>query len=328
MKAWLLHQPGWWRELTLGEIPAPEPGPGEIRVAVHAVGLNPVDYKIAVTGLPYWQYPFVLGLDVAGVIDRVGAKVSEWKPGDRVFYHGNLARHGGYAEYAVTTAHTVAGIPRQLSFIDAASLPCSGLTAYHSLHRRLHVRAGQTILIQAGAGGVGGFAIQLAKHAGLKVLTTCSAGNIPYVGSLGAERPIDYTSEDVVEATRAATGGRGVDAILESLESDIATRDLGLLAFNGGMACLVGLPDVSRLQAFTVSPSIHEVFVGGAHLFGDRLAQEDMKIMAEHLVALIVEGAVRSLPVSTIPFEGIPEGLDALAGGHVRGKIVASLVPR
>ncbi|MGZ9093017.1 MAG: alcohol dehydrogenase catalytic domain-containing protein, partial [Rhodoplanes sp.] len=109
-----------------------------------------------------WRFPHILGLDVAGVVDAIGSSVTHCRLGDRVFYHGNLSKPGGFAEFAVTTAHTIARIPDGMSVVDAASLPCAGLTAYHALHRRLHVRAGQTILIHAGAGGVGGFAIQLA----------------------------------------------------------------------------------------------------------------------------------------------------------------------
>ena len=153
--------------------------------------------------------------------------------GDWVFYHGDLSKPGGFAEFAVTTAHTVARIPDSMSFVDAASLPCAGLTAYHALHRRLHVRAGQTILVHAGAGGVGGFAIQLAAHAGLKVLTTCSENNADYVRDLGAEVAIDYHTENLKEVVSAVTDGRGVDAILSSLGSEGATQDLDLLAFNG-----------------------------------------------------------------------------------------------
>ena len=220
MRAWLLSRPGSWRDMVFGEAPEPVPAQGDIRVAVHAVGLNPVDYKIARTGHPSWRFPHIPGLDVAGVVDAVGSSVSQWRPGHRVFYHGDLSQPGGFAEFAVTTAHTVARIPDGMSFADAASLPCAGFTAYHALHRRLHVRAGQSILVHAGAGGVGGFAIQLAAHAGLEVLTTCSANNADYVRDVGAEVTIDYHTKSLKEVVSAVTDGRGVDAILSSLGSE------------------------------------------------------------------------------------------------------------
>src|SRR5512144_1034312 len=116
---------------SFGEAPEPSPAQGDIRVAVHAVGLNPVDYKIARMGHPDWRFPHILGLDVAGVVDAIGASVSQWQLGDWVFYHGDLSKPGGFAEFAVTTAHTVARIPDGMSFVDAASLPW-GLTAYHA----------------------------------------------------------------------------------------------------------------------------------------------------------------------------------------------------
>ena len=183
--------------MVFGEAPEPSPAQGDIRVGVHAVGLNPVDYKIARMGHPYWRFPHIPGLEVAGVVDAIGSSVRQWQLGDRIFYHGDLSKPGGFAEFAVTTAQTVAHIPDSMSFVDAAALPCAGLTAYHALHRRLHVRADQTILVHAGAGGVGGFAIQLAAHAGLKVLTTCSENNADYVRDLAAEVAIDYHTENI-----------------------------------------------------------------------------------------------------------------------------------
>ncbi len=328
MQALVLDQPGSHRDLRLTEVARPTPEAGEVRVQVHAIGLNPVDYKLAASGHPDWTFPFILGLDVAGVVDGVGPGVEQqWQVGERVFYHGDLSKPGGFAEFAVTTAHTVAALPDRLSFTAAASLPCAGLTAYHALHRRLHVHHGQSILIHGGAGGVGGFAIQLAAHAGLRVITTCSAENADYVRGLGAELAIDYRNEDVVEVVRAATDGRGVDAVLNSVGADSATRDLRLLAFNGGIACLVGLPDLTQLELFTVSPSIHEISLGGAHLSGDRRAQNDLAPMANELAGLVVGEEIRLLPTQVIPWTEIPSGLDQLAQGHVRGKIVAQMHP-
>lgn len=327
MKAWLLLNPGSPTELTLGETEDPRPRPGELRVRVYAVGLNPADYKLVSKGAPGWRYPFIPGLDVAGVVDELGDGVTGWQSGERVFYHGSLTRPGGFAELAVTTAHTVSRIPESLSFIEAAAIPCAGLTAYHALHRRLRLQRGQSILVHAGAGGVGSFAIPLARHAGLKVLTTCSSRNADYVRALGAQVVIDYRNQDVKQAVMTATSGRGVDAILESRGPQVAARDLELLAFNGGMACLLGLPDVSRLQPFTISPSLHEISLGGAHLHGTRADQEDLARMGDELAALIVQGSVHLPNLERIPWQQIPAGLEKLAEGHVRGKIVAQLRP-
>ena len=131
MRALILNEPGPVESLCVSDVSDPQPGPGEIRVQVAAVGLNPVDYKLAGRGNPNWCYPHVLGLDVAGTVDALGEGVTEWRVGDRVFYHGDLSKPGGFAELAITTAHTTAAIPDSVSFVDAAALPFDeGLSAY------------------------------------------------------------------------------------------------------------------------------------------------------------------------------------------------------
>jgi NADPH:quinone reductase-like Zn-dependent oxidoreductase len=177
MKALLLDSPGAPGTLRVGEVAIPQPGPGEVRVQVQAAGLNPVDYKMMAGGVSSWRYPFIPGLDVAGVIDAVGDGVEGWQQGDAVFYHGNYGRPGGFAEFTVTTARTLVRTPQGLSAIDAAALPCAGFTAYQALVEKLHIQSGQTILVQGGAGGVGGFAIQIAAKLGLDVITTAAARN-------------------------------------------------------------------------------------------------------------------------------------------------------
>lgn len=174
MKALVIDKPGSPESLRLAEMPQPEPGEGEVRVKVHAAGLNPADYKFMQRGFRSWNYPFVPGLDVAGIIDEIGPGVSDWQVGDAVYYHGNLSKPGGFAEEAITVARTLAPLPKNISFVEAAALPCAGWTAYQALHRKLHIEQEQTILIQGGAGGVGGFAVQLAALAGVKAIATCS----------------------------------------------------------------------------------------------------------------------------------------------------------
>ena len=150
MKAILLDAPGAPDSLRVGEIANPVPGPGELPVEVHATSLNPVDYKVAAQGYEGWNYPHVLGVDVAGVIEMLGEGVTSWKPGE--FYHTTWRRDGSYAEFNVAPAHTFARIPDRISFVDAATLPCAGLTAYSALYRRLHVREGDIVLVHAAAG--------------------------------------------------------------------------------------------------------------------------------------------------------------------------------
>jgi len=220
----------------------------------------------------------------------------------------------------------VAPLPTGLSFLQAAALPCAGFTAYQALHRRLHIQAGQTILVQGGAGGVGGFAVQLAAHAGLRVITTASPRNFDWVRRLGAHEVIDYHTEDVVARVRALTGGRGVDAIVDTVSAESATAGLRMLAFGGGIACVAGLADLSPLAPFTIAPSVHEIALGGAHLSGDRRAQEDLARIGRELGELCSAGAVQPMVEEVVDLAGIPAALERLAAHRLRGKIVAAIL--
>ncbi|HLO03931.1 MAG TPA: zinc-binding dehydrogenase [Symbiobacteriaceae bacterium] len=327
MKALVLDRPGTPDTLRIADLPRPTPGPGEVLVRVHAAGLNPVDYKMAEAGHVKWAYPFILGLDVAGTVVELGEGVTEWQPGDAVYYHGDLSRPGGFAEWAVVAAHVVAPIPAGLSFAQAAALPCAGFTAYQALYRKLHIEPGQSVLVTGGAGGVGGFAVQLAAHTGCSVIATCSTQNLEYVRSLGATHVVDYTKEDVVERVRALTDGRGVDAAVDTVSRASATEvaDL-LLAYNGGIACVAGSVDFTVARPFRQAASVHGVMLGGAHLSGDRLAQEDLARMGREFGALVASGRIDPMLHKVIRLEEIPEALVQLSGRHVRGKIVAAML--
>lgn len=325
MKAYVLEKKGSIDDLKIEEITPPIPSKGEVRVKVKAVGLNPVDYQLLEEENPSWKYPFVLGLDVAGVIDMVGEDVSEWEIGQKVYYHGDLRQHGGYAEYAVTTAHTISKIPGNVDFEEAAAIPCAGFTAYLALYRKFHIRKGQTILIHGGAGGVGGFAVQLAKMSGLEVISTASRKNFSWVTKLGADHMIDYHEDDILKMVQSITNGRGVDFILNTVDSTTATRDLDLLAFNGQLAYIAGAPDFSKFSNFEKARSIHEISLGGAHLSGDHISQVDLAVIGKELIQLLSTGKLNSLLQETIPFKEIPKALKALKLRHVRGKIVAKI---
>lgn len=325
MKALCLDKPGPIESLYLTDREEPKPKADEIRVKVRAVGLNPVDYKIARTGHPAWQFPFILGLDVAGIIDSVGENVRELSPGQRVVYHGDLSKPGGFAQYAVTTARAVSVIPEQLSFTDAAALPCAGYTAFQAIHKKLKVESGKSILIHGGAGGVGGFALQLSRLANLKVFTTCSKRNFEYVMSLGADQAIDYNTEDVAAQIKAATGGRGPDYILDTAGPESATASLAMLPFGGALVCCAGFPDFSKIIPFKSALSIHEVALGGAHLSGDHQAQQELAYIGTRMLELAVSGSLNCLVEEIISLEEIPAGLKKLAERHTRGKIVAKL---
>ncbi len=325
MKALVLDQSGAFENLRIADLPVPDPVAGSVRVKVSAVGLNPVDYKLLLGGHPDWEYPFVLGLDVAGEVNAVGSGVTQWQIGDRVMYHGKLSEHGGYAEYAVAPAHIMARIPDTLTYAQAAAIPCAGLTAYQAIDRKLNLKSGTTILVQAGAGGVGGFAIQLAAMRGATVLTTCSPRNTDYVKQLGATEAIDYHTNDTVEQVLKYTDGRGVDAVIDTVGTETATDALKMLAFGGGLVCIEALPDFEKWSMFDNGISVHEIALGGVHFSNNRRGQEDLGHMAAELSQLVADGQISAMINQTVTLEEIPDALRQIADRHVRGKIVAEI---
>ncbi|MCD5322368.1 MULTISPECIES: zinc-binding dehydrogenase [Pontibacillus] len=325
MKALLLEGKNQWQDMKVGEIDTPVPQKGEILVRNKAAGLNPVDYKTATNGLPAWEYPHVLGVDAAGIVEEVGEGVTTVQKGDRVVYHGNMSKKGTFAEYTVTPAHTVSILPETISFENGAAVPCAGYTAYQALFRKMHIQPGQTILIHAGAGGVGGFAIQLAKQAGLTVITTASASNHALVKSLGADYAIDYKQDDFVEKTLEITNGKGVHAVLDTVGRENATKSLDTIQFNGQIAFIAGPPDISSALDFTKSFSFHQIALGGAHLVDNVEEQQDLALMGQEMFQLIEEGSISTLLEKVVSLKEVPQALVDLSERHVTGKIVAKI---
>lgn len=325
MKALLLNGKNEWKQMKIEETETPSPKKGEVVVEIHAAGLNPVDYKTGTNGNPNWSFPHILGLDAAGTIHEVGEGVTEWKKGDRVVYHGDFNKRGAYAEYGVTTAHTISRIPDSISFEEAAALPTAGYTAYQALFRKLPMNAIQTILIHGGAGGVGGFAVQLAKAAGKTVISTSSERNHEYVRSLGADHVIDYTNEDVKNKVMELTNGRGVDAVLDTVGRDNATASLDMIAYNGHIAHIAGAPDYSHVKPFTKVISFHEIALNAVHHHNDEISERDLAKMGDELLLMAADKKVSPLLERVISLEEVPQTLDELSQRHVKGKIVAKI---
>jgi NADPH:quinone reductase len=325
MKALLLKDKGLWKDMKLEETEKPAPGNGELLVEVHAVGLNPVDYKTATNGMPNWTYPHILGLDVAGVVAEVGDGVTGWKRGDRIVYHGDFSKKGGYAEFALITAHTASKLPDSISFEEAAALPTAGYTAYQALHRKLPLDQIDTILIHGGAGGVGGFGVQLAKLAGKTVISTASSHNHEYVKSLGADYVIDYREENVKERVMEITDGRGVDAVIDAVSRQSATDALDMLAYMGHIVYIAGAPDFTVVKPFTKVVSYHEIVLAAAHQSDDVQAQKDFAVIGDHMLSLLSEGKLDAMLKEVISLEEVPDALNRLSERHVKGKIVAKL---
>jgi len=223
MKAFILDRYGRNERLRAGDTPEPEVGDEDVLVRVHAAGVNALDAKIR-NGefkliLPY-RLPLILGNDVAGVVERVGARVRGFAPGDEVYARPDSDRIGTFAELVAIKQGSLAHKPKNISMEEAASIPLVGLTAWQALVEKANLQPGQKVLIHAGSGGVGTFAIQLAKHLGAVVATTTSTENVALVKQLGADVVIDYKKEsfeDVLSACDVVLNSLGEDALFKSL---------------------------------------------------------------------------------------------------------------
>ncbi|QQE12455.1 zinc-binding dehydrogenase [Planctomycetota bacterium] len=324
MRAVLLREAGM-DKLVVGEMDRPKTSRGEVLIEVKCAGLNPVDWKLAGGGMKEWVWPHVPGVDVAGVVAQVGDEVDGIEVDDRVMLHGDIRMQGGLAEFVVGKAHAVSLIPEGVSFEQAAAVPCAGETALLALDRKVGMVEGATVLVQAGAGGVGGFAIQIAKMGGMKVITTCSSGNVEYVKGLGADEVIDYTKEDVSERVKALTGGKGVDVVLDTLGGDAGKAALEMIGFGGHVAHVVGVADASGVNGFVKGYSQHAITLGGAYLSGDYDAQCALAEMGETLLELVAAGTLDPMVSEVVELDGAIDGLVRLSEGHVRGKIVVKI---
>jgi NADPH:quinone reductase-like Zn-dependent oxidoreductase len=236
MRAVRFHDFGQPSVLVVENIARPEPGAGQVLIRVDAAGVNPIDWKIRAGYLKQFMpvaLPHILGLDVAGTVESIGEGVTAFAPGDRVFGRGS----GTYAEYAVAPVITIARIPEGVSFEQAATLHVGGVTAWLGLFDAGHLEAGQRLLVQGGAGGVGAIAVQLGHWKGAYVIATTSAANVDFVRSLGADEVLDYTSERVEGAVH------DVDVVLDTVGGDVTAQSWSALKPGGILVTVVGSAD-------------------------------------------------------------------------------------
>lgn len=307
------------------EAPRPEPAPGEVRVRMRAASLNPVDWKLCAGIAPWWSEPHVVGLDGAGEIDALGDGVTGWKIGDPVVWHGNLNRQGVFAEYATTVAHVLSRIPEGVSFEAAAALPCAGYTAFQALVRKIGLQKGQTIVIQGASGGVGGFAIQIARILGARVIALATAEKADRARALGADIVLDYRSENLAEQVRQHNSGLGADAMLEVVNPGDARKSLDLLCYNGQLATIDPLPDMSQTPAYTYGASIHEVALGGAYAADDLRTQRDFAVMGDQMLQWLAQGRLDPMIEKEITIDDAPETLLQLRQRVFDGKAVITI---
>lgn len=338
MRAWLLDHPGPPGSLRLAEVDSPWRAPVamrrevEVLVRVEAVGLNPVDISTAAVGNPAWRYPHVLGLDVAGRVVAVHADAAArrdqgWmlpKPGTRVVFHQDLREPGGFAEFVAVPPDTLAAMPRTLDPIAAASLPTPGLTALDAVERRLRQISGHVVLVHGASGGVGSFAVQLAKLFGATVIASARPDCEEMARALGALHVVDYRAPDFAEQVRRIAPG-GVDAVIDTVSARSATESLGLLRHAGHLVAIGGRPDLSSIPEFGLAPTVSEVALGAAYTHGGFAGRRWLTWGLERLMRLIGEGLLHPPEIEVIAFEDIPRGLERLANREVDGKLVANL---
>jgi NADPH:quinone reductase len=312
MKAVVLSHFGGPEALELRDISRPEPRAGELLVRVMAAGTNPVDAKLRANGS--WarlEPPVVIGYDASGIVEAVCPGVTDFAPGDEVYYTPEIFGNpdGSYAEYERVPAAIVARKPRGLSFVEAASIPLAGGTAWEAVIRRLCVRPGETILIHGAAGGVGSFAVQFAKAAGACVLASASPHNHDYLRELGADVVFDYHTTDAADVALEHTGGRGVDAVFDIEGANRVARSLPGVRPFGRVACV--LPPQGDLSALYVN----NITLHGVFLTRERRRLEDMAPLFERR-------QVRTVVEQVLPLERAGEAHRRLDSGHGRGKVV------
>jgi NADPH2:quinone reductase len=293
------------------DLPVPVAGPGQLLVRILATSVNPVDYKIRRAGS--WagvKPPAVIGFDAAGIVEAVGPGVTGWEPGAKVFYTPHLfGRPGTYAELQAVEADIVVEKPANLTFLEAASLPLAGGTAWDAVIRLAAVKPGETVLIHAGAGGVGSLAVQLARAAGARVIASARAPNHDLVRSLGADVAVDYRAEEPADAALRATGGRGVEVTFDTVGGDTLARSIKAMRPYGRMVTCVGSTgDLSA--ALGKNLTVHFEFLERA-----RFKMEALQILA-------ARGLLKPVVDSVMPLEAVADAHRRIEGGGMRGKLV------
>jgi NADPH2:quinone reductase len=293
------------------EVEQPEPGPGEILVRVVASGTNPVDTKLRASGdARGLEAPIILGADISGVVEEVGAGVTDLEVGDEVYYTPEVSgprANGAYAEYHVAAADIVAKKPASLSHEEAAAVPLAGGTAYEAIVRRLAVRVGETILIHGGAGGVGSFAVQIAKASGARVLASAGTHNQDTLRELKVDVAIDYTSEDAFEVALEDTAGAGVDAVFDTVGGDLIAKSIQATRVLGRLASIISLRG-DLTPGYRLNQTFHGVF----------LLRERARLDA--MTSLIERGQMRPLVDEVLPLDRVAKAHGRLESGHGRGK--------
>jgi len=303
MKAVVAHEYGAPDVLKFEEVPRPEPQADEALVRVIASGVNPAD-PLTLSGKYAKEFgthlPLIPGYDIAGIVEKTGANITKLKPGDAVYGYPTFG--GGWAQYVTVKEWEVAAKPKSLNFVEAAAVPMGALTAWQSLVDVAKLQPGQTILIHGGSGGVGSFAIQIAKARGAHVIATASTANQDLLKQLGADVAVDYTK------TKFEDVAKDVDAVLDPVGKETLTRSYAVVKKGGILMCLVALPDRRELQ----KRGIHGAAIS-SHADAADLAQ---------IAHLIDAGKIKPIVTQVLPLSEAIAAQQQAATHHTRGKVV------
>ena len=332
MKAFVVDRYQKQAALRLADMPNPEPHEDEVLVEVHAAGVNLLDAKIRGGEfkliLPH-RLPLILGHDVAGVVVKVGTRVRQFKPGDEVYARADDLRIGTFAEFVPVKEASLALKPKGLTMEEAASVPLVGLTAWQALVEKAGVKKGQKVFIQAGSGGVGTFAVQLAKHLGATVAATTGTTNVALVKSLGADVVIDYKTQDFEDVLR------DYDVVLNSQDGKTLEKSLRILKRGGKLISISGPPDpefgrevamsgfmrlVMRLLSSGVRRKAQQLGVSYSFLFMKASGSQ-----LREITRLIDAGAIRPVMDRVFPFASTNDALAYVEAGRAKGKVVVKL---
>lgn len=319
MKAAVIDSYGGAAAIRIADVAPPAPRRGEIGIAVHAAGLNPADWKLAEGWLAPAltpAFPYVLGFDAAGIVTAVGDDVAGHAIGDRVVVKTAVGRGGagGCAGHVTVAAHLACPLPDTLSFAEAAALPTAGITAWEALFEAGNLRDGQCLLVNGGAGGIGSFAIQIARMAGARVAATASPVNHGYLRRIGAEAAIDYHN-DVGTAVHSHFGGR-VDLLLDTVGQGALDRPLDLIRDGGRLVT------ISTLVTGEPRPAAEEAARRGISILTATSSREREGEQLRQLVEALGAGRIHVPEIETSPLADIAAALARVKAGHVRGKIV------
>lgn len=319
MRSIVVTQYGGPETLSLVEVPIPEPGAGEVLVRVVAAGVNYADIMQR-TGLypggP--KPPFGAGFEAAGVIEKIGATVSGWKPGDEVA----CFCESGYSNYVIADATRLLEKPPQLDFCQTAAIPCQYLTAYHALITLGNLSEGQTVLINAAAGGLGTMMVQIARNRGAQIIGACGSDEkCALIAELGCQHPVNYTKDKVAKQVKEILGGKGCDLIIESVGGELVAQSLRCLKPRG-MLITLGAASKQPAMINSVELLANNWIVAGFHLFAYTEDGAAMMQAIQDLNQWLIAGTLTVIVKHALPLEDAARVHEMVENRQTTGKVV------